>query len=197
MQRQTRNGSPATLPAAAAAKRSHASETTEGPCCPVSRESRPSRKASRGSGREYCTAVARHGRRFERFYASGDGAIGCGGRLLAFRCRHGFGCLWKSSRLGGRCDGPRSPPVYNLSSYRWGGCIIACTARVVWLFCEGGWTRGWHVDAEEGERGSCATAGWLWVGGTCGMVGIVLRRVARRSWEDVSCVCPVDYGRGN
>jgi len=123
MQRQTRNGSPATLPAAAAAKRSHASETTEGPCCPVSRECRPSRKASRGSGRVYCTVVARHGRRFERFYASGDGAIGCGGRLLAFRCRHGFGCLWKSSRLGGRCDGPRSPPVYNLASrrsYRWG-----------------------------------------------------------------------------
>ena len=78
-----------------------------------------------------------------------------------------------------------------------GGCIIACTARVVWLFCEGGWTRGWHVDAEEGERGFCATAGWMWVGGTRGIVGIVVRRVARRSWEDVSCVCPVDYGRGN
>lgn len=65
---------PRCLPAASAAKRSHASETTEGPCCPVSRESRPSRKASRGSGRR---AAARHGRRFERFYSSGDGAIGC------------------------------------------------------------------------------------------------------------------------
>ena len=62
---------PRCLPAASAAKRSHASETTAA-LSPVSLVHREKLRA--GSGNR---AVARHGRRFERFYSSGDGAIGC------------------------------------------------------------------------------------------------------------------------
>ena len=57
----------------------------------------------------------------------------------AFRCRHGFGCLWKSSRLGERCDGPRSPHVYNLSSYRWGRLHHHMHSTRGMAFVKGGW----------------------------------------------------------
>lgn len=54
-----------------------------------------------------------------------------------------------------------------------GGCIIACTARVVWLFVKGGWAGLGRVGDTwmlwKG-RGFCATAGWAVGRWNCGIV---------------------------